>query len=143
MNPVQLESVRDAAKLIYYAKRAENAAISPEDATELALRGQVYEFNGSKIVFPQGINVSELERRLTNYPADALRSQLPDGRVYVRGQPIDAAEFLAALPSAQLWTVARGQYAVKAGASVAVNSQGVPIVVYANPPTRQVPAGAR
>lgn len=142
-NPVQLDALRDAAKLIYYAKRAENTPISAEAATEIAVRGKVYEFNGAKIVFPQGIDDWELQNRLRSYPADALRSQLPDGKVYVRGQPIDASQFLAALPSAQLRTVARGTYAVTAGGTVATNSRNVPVLVYATPPSVPRPAASR
>jgi len=143
VNPVQAAAYADAAKLVYYAKRAENNQLSAEDATELVLRGKIYDFNGAKVVLPQGVNVSEMERRLSNYPPDVLAAQLPDGKVYVRGQALDAAQFRAALPSAQLRWLAQGRYAVLAGGTVVSNVQGNPVVIYSTPTAGARPGGGR
>lgn len=128
-NPEQAQRVREAAKFIWAGKAAEGQRIDPANAVRLALGGQVVEHNGAKIVLPAGIDESALRQRLSAYPADALAAQLPDGKVYVRGQPVDAAQFLASLPGAQLRTLARGKFAVQSGGAVATNAKMAPIVL--------------
>lgn len=128
-NPEQAQRVREAAKYIWAGKAAEGQRIDPANAVRLALGGPVVEHNGGKVVLPAGMDESTLKQRLASYPADALAHQLPDGKVYVRGQAMDSAQFLAALPGAQLRTLARGKFAVMSGGAVATNARMQPIVL--------------
>lgn len=128
-NPDQAQRVREAAKFIWAGKAAEGQRIDPANAVRLAIGGKVVEHNGGKVVVPAGMDGGDLSKQLASYPADALASQLTDGKVYVRGQPIEAAQFLAALPGAQLRTLARGKFAVVSGGAIATNSQMRPIVL--------------
>ena len=128
-NPEQADRVRQAAKFIWAGKAAEGQRIDPANAVRLALGGRVVEHNGGKVVVPAGMDAGDLTQRLAKYPADVLASQLTDGKVYVRGQPVDAAEFLAALPGVQLRTLARGKFAVVSGGAVATNAKLQPIVL--------------
>lgn len=128
-NPEQAQRVREAAKLIWAGKAAEGTRIDPADAVRLAVGGNVLKHNGGKVVVPAGMDESTLQQQLANYPAAALTSQLTDGKVYVRGQAIDAAQFLAALPGAQLRTLARGKFAVVSGGAVVTNARMQPVVV--------------
>ncbi len=131
-NPQQLEMARDAAKLIWAGYSAESGRrMSIPGAVRLAVGGDIVQRNGAKVIIPAGVTESQFEQHLEKYPAQALQSQLPDGKVYVRGQPVEAAEFLASLPTAPLRTVGRGRYAVLAGGAVATNAQGRPIMVEA------------
>jgi hypothetical protein len=124
--------VREAAKLIWAGKAAEGQRIDPANALRLAIGGSIVDHNGAKVIVPAGMDGGELTKRLGNYPPAALASQLPDGKVYVRGQPMDPAQFLAALPGAQLRTLARGKFAVMSGGAVATNAQMQPIVLEVN-----------
>lgn len=129
-NPQQLEMARDAAKLIWAGYSAESGRrMSIQGAVKRAVGGEIVQRNGAKVIIPAGVTESQFEQHLEKYPAQALQSQLPDGKVYVRGQPVEAAEFLASLPTAPLRTVGRGRYAVLAGGAVATNAQGRPILV--------------
>ena len=131
-NPEQLEMARDAAKLIWAGYSADSGRrMSIPGAVRLAVGGDIVQRNGSKVIIPAGVTEDAFEQHLEKYPAQALQSQLPDGKVYVRGQPVEAAEFLASLPTAPLRTVGRGRYAVLAGGAVATNAQGRPIMVEA------------
>lgn len=130
-NPEQSGMVMDAARLIWAAKRAEGQPISEAGAIRLAVGGEIADRNGSKVVIPSGVTESAFEQHLEKYPAQALQAQLSDGKVYVRGQPVEAAAFLASLPGAPLRTVGRGRYAVLAGGAVATNANGRPIIVEA------------
>lgn len=128
-NPEQAQRVREAAKLIWLGKAAEGQRIDPGNAVRLAIGGKVVDHNGGKVVIPAGMEAGDLSQRLANYPADALASQLTDGKVYVRGQPVEAAQFLAALPGAQLRTLARGKFAVVSGGAVVTNANMKPVIV--------------
>lgn len=131
-NPQQAQMVGEAARYILAGKVAEGASGSESDvraAVRLAVGGNLVDQNGSRIVLPAGVERSALEQRLKNYPAPELQAQLPDGKVYVRGQPMELQQFLAGLPAAQLRTVGRGRYAVLGGGAIATNSQMQPIVI--------------
>lgn len=128
-NPEQAARVREAAKYIWAGKAAEGSRIDAANAVRLAVGGPVVEHNGAAVILPAGMDESALRQRLASYPAAALAPQLPDGKVYVRGQAVDAAQFLAALPGAQLRTLARGRFAVMSGGAVATNAQMQPIVL--------------
>lgn len=128
-NPEQAQRVREAAKLIWLGKAAEGQRIDPGNAVRLAIGGKVVDHNGGKVVIPAGMEAGDLSQRLASYPADALASQLTDGKVYVRGQPVEAAQFLAALPGAQLRTLARGKFAVVSGGAVVTNANMKPVIV--------------
>lgn len=130
-NPEQLEKVRDAAKLMWAGKAAEGERVSVPSIVRLAVGGQIVNRNGGKLVLPAGVDEDAFEQHLDRYPAPALAAQLPDGKAYVRGQPVDSQQFLASLPSAQLRTLGRGRYAVLSGGAVATNAQGAPIIVEA------------
>ena len=130
-NPEQLEMARDAAKLIWAGKAADGERISIPGAVRLAVGGEIVQRNGGKVILPAGVTESQFEQHLERYPAQTLGAQLPDGKAYVRGQPVDAAEFLSSLPKAQLRSVGRGRYAVLSGGAVATNARGVPITVEA------------
>lgn len=128
-NPEQAMRVREAAKLIWAGKAAEGQRIDPANAMRLALGGDVADHNGAKVVLPAGMDEAALRQRLQSFTPDAFAGQLPDGKVYVRGQPMDAAQFVANLPGAQLRTLARGRFAVVSGGAVVTNARLQPVVV--------------
>jgi len=132
MNPQQAEMTGEAARYILAGMVSEGASGSEDDvkrAVRLAVGGTLEERNGSRIVLPAGVERQSFDQRLKQYPEQELASQLPDGKVYVRGQPIELAQFLTTLPGAQLSTVGRGRYVVKAGGSLAANSRQQPIII--------------
>lgn len=131
-NPKQAEMAADAARYILAGMVSEGASGSESDvrrAVRLAVGGTLEDRNGARIVLPAGVERSALDERLKNYPAPELQAQLPDGKVYVRGQAMELQQFLAGLPAAQLRTVGRGRYAVLGGGAIATNSQMQPIVI--------------
>ncbi len=131
-NPEQTSMVADAARFILAGKVVEGASGGDGDvrsAIDLAVGGKLSDVNGTQVVIPAGVQRKDLDARMRQYPADELAKQLPDGKVYVRGVPMESSQFLASLPSAQLRTVGRGRYAVVGGGSIITNSQGQPIVV--------------
>lgn len=131
-NPQQAQMVSEAARYILAGMVSEGSSGSESDvrrAVRLAVGGTLEDRNGSRIVLPAGVERSALDERLKNYPAPELQAQLPDGKVYVRGQAMELQQFLAGLPAAQLRTVGRGRYAVLGGGAIATNSQMQPIVI--------------
>lgn len=131
-NPQQAQMTSEAARYILAGMVSEGAGGSESDvrrAVRLAVGGTLEDRNGARIVLPAGVERSALDERLRNYPAPELQAQLPDGKVYVRGQPMELQQFLAGLPAAQLRTVGRGRYAVLGGGAIATNSQMQPIVI--------------
>lgn len=128
-NPEQAQRVREAAKLIWAGKASEGQRIDPANAMRLALGGSVVEHNGQKVVLPAGMDESALRQRLQSFTPDAFAGQLPDGKAYVRGQPVDAAQFVASLPGAQLRTLGKGRYGVISGGTFVTNARMQPIVV--------------
>jgi hypothetical protein len=131
LNPQQTEMAADAARYIVAGKQAMGERMGVPAAVRLAIGGTKAEVNGAPIVLPAGVEASAFERHIEQYPAEALARQLPDGKVYVRGQATELAPFLANLPQAQLQTVGRGRYAIKAAGSFVSNAKGDPIVIEA------------
>lgn len=128
-NPEQAQRVREAAKLIWAGKASEGQRIDPANAVRLAVGGSIAEHNGAKVVLPAGMDESALRQRLQSFTPEAFAGQLPDGKAYVRGQAMDAAQFVASLPGAQLRTLARGRFAVVSGGAVVTNARMQPVVV--------------
>lgn len=135
-SPQQAQMATEAARLILAGLVAEGASGSSGDAKQavrLAIGGSLPELNGARIVVPAGLDVRDVRKRLeTLTPAD-LAKQAPDGQVYIGGQPMAVADFLARLPDAQLQTVGRGRYVVKSGGTYAANVQRRPIVIEVAP----------
>lgn len=135
-NPQQTELVSAAARYVLAGKVVEGASGGDgdvESAINLAVGGRVADVNGAQVVIPAGVERKDFDMRIRQYPVAELQQQLPDGKVYVRGQPMDAAQFAASLPSAQLRTVGRGRYAVVGSGSVILNSQAQPVVISLTP----------
>jgi hypothetical protein len=100
-------------------------------AVNLAVNGRMAERNGSAFVLPPGTSEGAFSLRLRTYPAEEVASQLPDGRVYVRGESMELKQFLGELPSASLVQAGRGRYAVQAGGTIVTNSARVPVTITA------------
>jgi hypothetical protein len=133
-NPQQAGMIVDAARYILAGKVAEGSSGGERDirtAINLAVGGVVEERNGAKIVIPAGVDRQAFDQRLQQYPSDKIAAQLPDGRVYVRGVPMDLQQFLTGLSGAQLRTVGRGRYVVLGGGSIAANAAGAPVIIEA------------
>jgi hypothetical protein len=128
-NPEQAQRVREAARLIWAGKAAEGQRIDAANAVRIAVGGEIVEHNGGKVVLPAGVDESALRQRLQSFTPDAFAGQLPDGKAYVRGQPVDAAQFVASLPGAQLRTLGRGRFAVVSGGAIVTNARMQPVVV--------------
>ena len=134
MAPEQAQLTADAAKFILAGRMAEGSNATPKEiewAVNLALGGRMTERNGTTFVLPPGVGAGDFSLRLRTYPAGEVASQLPDGKVYVRGQPMELQQFLNALPSAALVQAGRGRYAVQAGGTIATNSARVPVTITA------------
>lgn len=120
------ESVIDSARLIYIGKQAAGERVSYAGAVALAAGGPIVEHAGKRIPVPAGV---EVEDRLRAYPAAAVASQTNDGQVYVGGKPVPVADFVSALPGAQLEPVSLGRYMVRAGGHLVSNADRRPIVI--------------
>lgn len=133
-SPQRTQMVVEASKYILAGQVAEGTVSSAgardfKDAISLAAGGEVIERNGSKIVRPAGVDQRSFDARLSRYPRDELMAQLPDGKVYLRGQAIDADRFLAGLPAAKLRTLGRGLYGVIDSGTFVANQAGQPILI--------------
>lgn len=138
MPPEQANMTVEAAKYILAGRVAEGAAGGTDNevqwAVNLAVNGRMAERNGSTFVLPPGASEGAFSLRLRTYPAAEVGSQLPDGKVYVRGEPMDLQQFLNALPSAALVQAGRGRYAVQAGGTIVTNSARAPVTITAERP---------
>lgn len=136
-NPERVQIMSEAARYILAGMVSEGASGSESDvrrAVRLAVGGTLEDRNGARIVLPAGVERSALDERLRNYPAPELQAQLPDGKVYVRGQPMELQQFVTALPAAQLrtapgTTAGKGRYYVTASGTLAANANGDPIIL--------------
>lgn len=131
-NQEKTDITAEAARYILAGKIVEGASGSDSDvrtAIDLAVGGKLSDVNGTRVVIPAGVERKDFDARMRQYPVAELQQQLPDGKVYVRGVPMDAETFVRSLPSAQLRTVGRGRYAVVGGGSIITNGRGQPIVV--------------
>lgn len=134
-NPREAEFIAAKARFILAGKVAEGASGSERDVSEavtLAAGGYIREHNGQRIPLPTGMDsLSTFRDRLKATKPEALG--LPDGKVYVNGQAMDAAAFLSALPDAKLTYWTRGKYFVQAGGSFAAKADGNPVVIEVAP----------
>lgn len=124
------EDVIEAARLIYLGKRAAGENVSERGAVALAVGGPIVEHNGRKVPVPAGMEADTLRQRLATLPAAKLADQVPDGQVVIPGgSSMGVADFLRLLPDAQLESAGPGQYTVRSGGGLVLNSKRRPIVV--------------
>lgn len=122
------DDVLDTARLIFLGKQAEGSGISIEGAIGMAVGGKVVQHNGRRLPVPTG--AEDVAGRLAQYPAAKVAQQAKDGNVYLPGgQTLPVAQFVAALPGAQLEPAGFGRYFVRSGGSLAMNAERRPIVV--------------
>jgi len=123
------EAAIDSAKLIYYGMQADGQSPRYDNAVRMAVNGQILDYNGGKVVAPIGMDEPALKAALTKAAPAALTKQAPDGTVYAGGQPVGSAQFLAALPGAQLLPADDGLYYVQTSQGVVTNAQRQPIKI--------------
>lgn len=122
------EDVIAAARLAYLGQQAAGLSPSAKGAVSLVVGGPIVEHNGKRIPVPAG--VEDVGAKVRAYPHAKLEAQTPDGFVYLPGgRPMGLPEFMAALPDAQLEPAGSGRYYVRAGGSLAYNSDRKPIVI--------------
>lgn len=119
------EDVLDAAQFIYLGKQAEGQGISIEGAVRLAMHGDVVERNGKKVVIPAGVQADKFDEALTS----SARRTVGTSKVYVSGKPMEAEQFLQALPGADLEPVSQGRYIVRAGGTVVTTDGKKPLIL--------------
>lgn len=130
------DQVVKAAFLIAAAKGGDT-----DQAVHLATGGGIIELNGSKVPMPVGFQADgqsggedRFRKALETIDPTQLMPQATDGKVYARGVPMAASEFLQKLPQAQLVMAGRNRnggntYAVKAGNSLVTNADNKPILI--------------
>lgn len=122
------DDVIEAAGLIYAGQQAEGSG-DLKRAVRLAVGGDIIEHNGSRIPIGGGMTPSDFRTKLAGTKPEALAGQAPDGMVMAGGQQMPLAQFLAALPDAQLQPAGLGRYFVRAGGAVVTNSERRPITI--------------
>lgn len=136
ISPQATADAADAARLILAGIVAEGGSGSSAEAkraVRLAVGGAVRDHNGSRMLVPAGLELTDVDKRVrTLTPAD-LAPQLPDGQAHMGGQVLPVAEFLARLPDAQLQYVGGDsngtRYAVKVPGGYAGNSARKAIII--------------
>lgn len=118
------EDVLDAAALIFAGQEAEGGG-DIRRAVRLAIGGDVVERNGRKLPIPAGVAPEKFDQVLTS----AARRTVGTGKVYVSGKPMEAEQFLQALPGAQLEPVGNGRYTVRAGAALVTTDGKKPLIL--------------
>lgn len=126
-NQEQRAAMIEAALLVRVGLASERGG-STRQAIAIATGG-LTEHNGRKIPLPYGVSADDFTRRLAAITPDTLRGQIPDGKVYSNGAPMESGAFLQSLPGAQLMHAGRGRYFVRSGGSVVTNNQGRPVVI--------------
>lgn len=121
------QAMIDAALLVNYGLQAEGSG-DVRQAVRLATGG-ITERNGKKIPLPYGVTDEQFTKKLQDLTPQAFAPQLPDGKVYVDGKPMTAAEFAAQVPNAVLINAGQGRYAVQAGRGLAATSAGRPLIL--------------
>lgn len=125
---------RDAVDAAYYitAGISQGTVATSSDinrAVALATGG-IIEHNGRKVPLPYGMEEGAFLQRLRDISPLDIKSQAPDGKVYSGGQPImNAEQFTAALPDAQLIIAGPGRYNVRSGERLITNSLGKRITI--------------
>lgn len=122
------EAAIDAAKLIYYGMQADGHA-RYDNAVRMAVGGQILDYNGGRVVAPIGMDEPALKAAITATAPAAVAKQAPEGTVYVGGQPLGSAQFLAAIPGAQLLPAGDGVYYVQTSQGVVKNAKREPIKI--------------
>lgn len=122
------EDVLDAAQFIYIGKQAEGQGISIEGAVRLAMHGDVVERNGKKMAIPAGVEADKFEQVI----ASSARRAVGSGKVFIGGRPMEAQQFLQALPSAELVPLSHGRYMVRAGGALVTTDGKKPLEIGVN-----------
>jgi hypothetical protein len=122
------QQVINSAYLINAGIVADGGSSDPARALRLTV-GSIVDHNGSKIPLPRGMEEKDFDKRLSSITPADIASQSTDQRVYVGGTSIPAADFVKQLPNAQLISAGPGRYNVKAGGTLATNSQGQRITI--------------
>jgi len=118
------DDVLDAAALIFAGQEAEGSG-DIRRAVRLAIRGDVVERNGRKLPIPAGVEPDKFDQALTS----AARRTVGTSNVYVSGKPMEAEQFLQALPGAQLEPVGNGRYTVRAGPALVTTDGKKPLIL--------------
>jgi hypothetical protein len=118
------DDVLDAASLIFAGQEAEGSG-DIRRAVRLAIGGDVVERNGRKLPIPSGVAPEKFDQALTS----AARRTVGTGKVYVSGKPMEAEQFLQALPGAQLEPVGNGRYTVRAGSALVTTDGKKPLIL--------------
>lgn len=121
------ERMIDAAVYAEYGLQAESDS-DPRRAVRL-VTGGIVERNGRKVPLPRGMSASDFDKRIQQVTAVDIAPQLVDGKVYVSGTAMPAADFLAQVPNAALLHAGQGRYAVQTGAGLATNAAGRPLII--------------
>ncbi|MGU2439563.1 hypothetical protein ACTXHA_04095 [Burkholderia cenocepacia] len=123
----------EAAFLVKAAYDVQGLGGSVNDAVNLVTGGLYEQRDGSRIPKPWGMPDGEFEKRVGGLQPMDFAQQAPDGKVYVRGNPVALEDFTKQLSSASLVHAGQGQYRVKAGSGFVTNGNGVPIVLSVDP----------
>jgi hypothetical protein len=118
------EDVLDAAALIFAGQEAEGSG-DIRRAVRLAIGGDVVERNGRKLPIPAGVEPDKFDQALTS----SARRTVGTSKVYVSGKPMEAEQFLQALPGAQLEPVGNGRYTVRAGSALVTTDGKKPLIL--------------
>lgn len=108
-----------------------------DNAVRLATGGGIIDFNGAKVPMPVGYAADggqagaekKFRKAIESIPPEQLMPQVPDGKVYAGGVPVNASVFLEGLKDAQLVHAGHGRYSVKAGNSFVTNRDGRRITI--------------
>ena len=117
----------DAAQYINAGLQAEGRD-DIERAVRLAVGGDVIKRNGRKIPIPAGVDEDKFDDALEA----AARRAVGAGPVYIGTKPMPGAQFLQALPGAQLEPVGSGRYLVRAGGAVVTTDGKKPLILGVN-----------
>ncbi|WKB53023.1 hypothetical protein [Eleftheria terrae] len=117
------ETMIEAAVLTHAGLKSEN-----DDDVEKAIKlatGGIVERAGKKVPLPYGMDANTFDKRIRSLtPADIRAEQ-----VFIGGKPVPAADFLSKVGEAVLIHAGQGRYAVQAGAGVATDDKGRPIII--------------
>lgn len=121
------EGTRDAALFIAHGIAAENGGKLSEDdmqrAVRLAIGGELVEHNGRRIPLPAGIDEDMLGKRLRSITAQEIAQQAGQ-TVRAGGVEVPVAEFVRALPGAQLTYAGPGKFNVLSGGRPVMSADG-------------------
>jgi hypothetical protein len=127
LNEEVRQATIEAAYLVRAGLEAEGRG-NNRQAVMLATGG-IMERGGKKVPLPYGVTANDFDKKLRALTPEALSAQAPNGLVYVGATPMPLAEFVSAVPDAQLIHAGQGRYAVSAGGAVVTNANRRPIVI--------------